>query len=168
MEQPPIEPTRCRCCGITCEPTQTLGGLIPSCIRCAGHWAVAVRCGGVHGLQLEREARALVRVRTWSPWYAIALLAVDDAHLTHRLLMDFGAGRTPPIRVRVDDPPRRWEVEVCRALARGEIPSVEDVVPAVLSPFFGLDNTPDVRERIASELREAITAVVGQVVELDI
>lgn len=168
MEHPPVESVQCRCCGIVTMPTQTLQGLVPSCIRCTGHWAVAIRCGGVHGDALEREARQLVKNGVWSPWYAIALLALDDAHLTNRMILELGAGHSPPVRIFVPDPPKPWEVVSCRALAAGRVPAAEDVVAACLDPFWGRPNTEEVRLEIRRELADAIRTVIGEVVELDI
>lgn len=168
MEHPPIESVQCRCCGIVTSPTQTLQGLVPSCIRCTGHWACAIRCGGVHGDALEREARQLVKNSVWSPWYAIAVLALDDAHMTNRLILELGAGQTPPVRLFVYEPPKPWEVVSCRALAVGKMPAAEDVVAACLDPFFGRPNTEETRREIKSELALAIRTVIGEVVEIEI
>jgi hypothetical protein len=168
MDIPAIEPILCRCCGLVTAPTQTLRGLVPSCIRCTGHWAQAIRCGGVHGDALQREALQLWKVGMWAPWYVVAVLATDDAHLANRLLVDVGGGKVPPVSLRVEQPPRLWEVVLARALCAGTIPSHEEVVEACILPFAGWPNTEATRAAIAGELRRAIGAAVGEVVELDI
>ncbi len=168
MDVPPIEPVVCRCCGMSCMPTQTLGGLIPSCLRCSGHWAAAVRCGGIHGAQLEGEALQLYRSGLWSAWYVVAVMATDDAQLAGRLGMEIKAGSAPPVRLRVDVAPRLWEVVLGRSMARNIVPDPEEVIGACIRPFAGHPNNEHTRETIAGELRRALTATIGEVVELDI
>jgi hypothetical protein len=168
MERPPVQNVQCRCCGVVTAPTQTLQGLVPSCIRCTGHWACAIRCGGIHGEALEREARQLVKNGVWQPWYAVALCAVDDAQICNRLLLELGAGHVPPVQMFVPDPPRRWEVVACRSLVQGQVPAAEDVMAACLEPFFGRDNTESTRMEIRREIADAMRCVVGEVVDVDI
>lgn len=145
----------CRCCGVPVEGLRRKFRVCPMCDA----------CDGVHGDALQARCAALVASGQISPWLALTRMIVDDALLCGRLVF---IGDPHAALIVVLNPPKRWEVVVCRALCKSELPELQVVIDAVLGAFMGHDASPPVLEALRAEMIQAMHAVDPSLFDVEV
>lgn len=145
----------CGCCGVP------LFGPRRALRRCE----ICDRCDKLHGDALQERIAQQLAAGTLDPGLAMVRSLVDDAQLCGRLVF---VGDPSAADIMIPNPPRRWEVAICRAICRGEQPDMQSAIGAALAPFFARRWCAELRAAVERELLEVLHMFDDSIVHVDV